>query len=108
MVTEAGKVNGIWSDFQGPIPGVFSWDHAEMRYWPDGWGTPGNFQAADLVRDKKGRCGAWEDLYRSVLSIHSIGASVLSVYPNKNLPAPTPPTPSVGYLVPAGVDRVRP
>ena len=58
--TEADIVSGTWSDFAGPIPGVKSWDNVEMKYWPEGWGTPEYFDISELVHYKEGRCGAWQ------------------------------------------------
>ena len=97
---ETEIVAGVWSDFSGPLPGVKSWDGVEMRYWPDGWKTPMNFEVADLVRDKEGRCAAWEKIYCAALGVHAIGAQKLDVVPNVN--QITPPSPPIGYTEPLG------
>jgi hypothetical protein len=94
--TESDILNGIWSDFAGPIPGVKSWDGVEMKYWPEGYNTPGYFFTSDLVRYKEGRCGAWQDFFGNVVAIHAISSASLGVYPNPLIPAPTPPA---GYTV---------
>jgi hypothetical protein len=97
--TEPDIVAGIWRDFHRVVPGVQSWDRVEMKYWPEGWATPTNFTAECLVRDKEGRCGAWQDFYGAVLSVHSIYSGPLGVYPNPDIPAPAPPE---GYTIRIG------
>jgi len=79
---ESNIVAGIWSDFEGPIPGVRSWDGIEMKYWPDGYDTPDYQFTFQLVAAKKGRCGAWWQLFADTLRVHGIQSALLGIKPD--------------------------
>jgi hypothetical protein len=85
QTTESNIVAGIWSDFAGPIPGVYNFKNTtngEMKYWPDGFSTPAYFYTSNLVAHVKGRCGAWRHFFRDTLLVHAIQSSLLVIEPD--------------------------
>jgi hypothetical protein len=81
---------GIWGDFVDPIPGVMSYDGTEMKYWPDSYSTPEYLHTSELVKEKKGRCGAWARLFRDALAVHGIPSTVYTVNSALKVPGAPP------------------
>ena len=74
---ESNIVAGIWSDFNGPIPGVKKFDGAEMQYWGAfAWSNRYNPSVCgdtpDLVKYADGKCGAWARFYINTLEVHGV------------------------------------
>jgi hypothetical protein len=96
---ESDIVAAIWSDFEAPIPGVRSWDGIEMKYWPDGYATPKNHFTFQLVAAKKGRCGAWRQLFADTLRVHGIQSTLLVIKPDvADIADKVPPPAGFPYL----------
>lgn len=103
--TDADAVAAIWSDFQGPIPGVLrkvkdgfnQADGQEMRYWLDASDPnlpvvratcqllPHMVNPAVTQFNGVGTCVAWSQLFKETLRAQGIsGAAILRVLPIYN------------------------
>lgn len=96
----SGAVNSIWKNFNSPASSVLTQDGRTMRYWPQGYFTPGNFTTQALVNTYKddynvdssgGRCGAWSDFMANVLRVQGISARRWSIDPDIALLMDVPP-----------------
>ncbi len=73
-------VDAIWSDFHNSLStGVKDANGKPMKYWPDGYATPGLFYTKDLITQKKGRCGSWAEFFRDILRAQAIGADIYGI-----------------------------
>jgi hypothetical protein len=83
--TAAGTVAGVWSDFDGPLPGVRKFDGTEMTYWGSFAAPRGSsnicFTTADLMKYGDGKCGAWSMFFEDTLSIHGIASTHSAIRP---------------------------
>jgi hypothetical protein len=80
----ASIVSGIWGDFQGPMPGVKSWDGVPMSYWAGGIAVAND--TPRLVADRNGQCGSWASLLRDTFLTHGLLGvqkyTIISAYDN--------------------------
>ena len=95
MTDKSQIVDTIWSAFKGPMPGLHrkvrdghnQTDNKEMKYWPEGFNTPGNFTAPALISSGEGRCGSWADLLIQALNVHGITSTNEGITPPQWVPA---------------------
>jgi len=77
--------DALWQPFTPVIPGVKRADGKEMKYWPEGRGTPTNtgtppyFTTAELIKYQEGRCGAWGRLLYDVRQAQGFAVNLYGI-----------------------------